>query len=86
MEFFPGETSQICDKLDEIQAFGMKLVCTMKKQLFHLNLYPNTSQDNPANIFQLEHSLFDLGCNLNVIIKGIFYMLPNLYQGKLFVR
>ena len=76
---FPGETSQICEE------FGLKLVHTMEKQLFNLNLYPNTSQDNPANIFQLEYSLFDLRCNLNVV-KGIFYMLPIHYQGKLFVR
>ena len=82
---FAVETSQICNQLDECEEFGLKLVHTMEKQLFNLDLYPNTSQDNPANIFQLEHSLFELGCNLNVV-KGIFYMFPIHYQGKLFVR
>ena len=57
----------------------------MEKQLFDMKLYPQTSQNNPENIFMFEHSLFDLGCNLNVV-KGVFYMLPLFYEGKLFVR
>ena len=48
---FPGETLQICNQLDECKEFGLKLVYTMEKQLFNLNLYPNPSQDNPTNIF-----------------------------------
>ena len=84
-KLFTGETSIISDKLQQCQEFGIQLVITMKKQLFHMNLYPQTSQNNQGNIFMLEHSLSDLGCNLNVV-KGVFYMLPLSYEGKLFVR
>ena len=85
-KIFTGETSIISKKnLQQCEEFGIQLVITMQKQLFLMNLYPQTSQNNPGNIFMLEHSLFDIGYNLNVV-KGVFYMLPLLYQGKLFVR
>ena len=84
-KLFTGVTSIISDKLQQCQEFGIQLVRTMEKQLFHMNLYPQTSQNNRGNIFMLEHSLFDLECNLNVV-KGVFYMFPIFYEGKLFVR
>ena len=83
--FFPGETSQICNQLDECEEFGLKLGVHYGKATVQLDLLPQyiprqSSKYFPAWIL-IVWPWMQLKC-----CKGIFYMLPIHYQGKLFVR
>ena len=71
--------------LEQSAEYGLTLVNEMEKGIFQMGLYPNTSEDNPGNLFMLEQSLLEVGSNQG-IVKGIFYLFPIYYQGKLFLR
>ena len=71
--------------LEESSEYGLILVNEMEKAIFQLGLYPNSTDDNPSNLFMLEQSLVEVGSNQS-IVKGIFYIFPIFYQGKLFLR
>ena len=74
------------ETLGQCCEYGLKLVEGMEKAMFNMGLYPNSGdQGNAKNIIMMEHSLFEIA-SMPSVVKGVFYMLPIHYQGKLFIR
>ena len=75
---------QLTEILGECSEYGLTLVDEMEKGMYTSKLYPN-SDDTGCSAIMLEHSLFEIGASPDVV-KGVFYLLPLFYRGKLFLR
>ena len=82
--FLSDLISEYTFKLEECTGYGITLVEEMEKGMIDMNSFPNCDETG-YNAIMLEHSLFKVGSIPN-LTKGIFYMLPILRQGKLFLR
>ena len=49
--------------LEGSSEYGLILVNEMEKAIFQLGLYPNSTDDNPSNLFMVEQSLVEVGSN-----------------------
>ena len=83
--FILDKISTILGILRNCSEYGINLVRDMEECLVDAGLFSHdTTKTNPG-IVMIESTLLDIGGNPTVC-EGIFYMLPLLHEGKLFVR
>ena len=82
--YFLVSITQLTETLGECSEYGLILVDQMEKAMYNTNIYPN-SNTSGCSAVMLEHSLFEIGASPDVV-KGVFYLLPIFYEGKLFLR